>query len=161
VLDLEDERVADLFVGAERAWAQAKLRVAEGEQELQDFVRITGLGHELMQAGIKQRQEALDQAKRELYELDDPGLGHEDPLVASFFGTDGSPQVLEGRGDNPERDRQRMRRVISSVTLSQADSRRRHQPISERVSIRWVGQTEGTSGVAHSRRGKRAPAKIS
>jgi hypothetical protein len=48
---------------------------------------------------------------------------------------------LEGRGDDPARDRQRMRRVIAKVTLAKADpKRRRWQPISERVAICWVGE---------------------
>jgi len=49
--------------------------------------------------------------------------------------------VLEGRADNPEKDKQRMRRVIASVTLARADpKRRRHQPIAERVAVQWVGE---------------------
>ena len=59
-------------------------------------------------------QQAVNQAKRELYELDDPGLC--DDVLVVDFGT--GTVVLEGRGDDPEKDRQRMRRVIASVTLA-------------------------------------------
>lgn len=95
------------------------------------------LDRERFQRGLAQRQKAVNQAKRELYELDDPGLC-DDVLVVDFGQ---GPMVLEGRGDDPEKDRQRMRRVIASVTLARADpERRRHQPIAERIAVQWVGE---------------------
>lgn len=140
MLDLEDDRIADLFHGAERAWTQAKEKVKLAELELDQFVELAvGLDRERFQRGLTQRQEDLNRAKRELYELDDPGLGDDDLVVLQNVG-DG-PLVMDYRGRDPELDRRRMRRVIASVTLEAADpARRRWQPISERVTIRWVGE---------------------
>jgi hypothetical protein len=139
-LNLEDERIADLFHGAERAWAAVRERVRAAEAELEQFVETAiGLQRDVFQRGLDRRQHEVEQAKRALYELDDPGLDEDIPVVD--FGN--GPVLLQGRGDDPERDRQRMRRVISKITLRKTDpALRRWEPIENRLTIRWMGESE-------------------
>jgi hypothetical protein len=139
LVDVENDRLMELFSGAERAWTEAKERVRSSEAELEQFVEVAvGLDRDLFLRGMTQRQDAVNQAKRELYELDDPGLDEEELLVLDNFGP--NPVVYDWVGRNAELDRRRLKRIIAKVTLAAADARRRHQPIGERVSVRWVGQ---------------------
>jgi hypothetical protein len=54
---------------------------------------------------------------------------------------DGKPLLLEAWDEmGIDRQRQHLRRLIESITLHRADpTRRKHQPIEERVEIVWMG----------------------
>jgi hypothetical protein len=68
-----------------------------------------------------------------LEDMDEPDIG-DGPVVH----IDGKPVVCEPLGLDKDADRRHLRRHIASVTLAKADpSRRRWQPIAERVSIAW------------------------
>jgi len=83
------------------------------------------------------RQKALTDAKRRMYDLDEVDLGSDAPVVW----IEGKPHLYEQWGLNPDADRRHLRRHVASVTLAKADpTRRRWQPIAERVDLRWMGQ---------------------
>jgi len=136
------EEAEEGTASAERLYLEAKEGVRKAEESLNAWVTNldleTSLGIEAHQAGAIARQRALDEAKRRMWDLDDPGIS-DDQLVVWL---NGQPMIYELWGDNLDRDRRLLRRHIASVTLAKADpKRRRHQPIEERVMIRWRGQT--------------------
>jgi hypothetical protein len=55
---------------------------------------------------------------------------------------DGRTYVYRVGGEDPAADRHALRRLVGSVTLSKADRRRGHQPIAERVELRWADGSE-------------------
>jgi hypothetical protein len=137
-LDLDDDRIGALFHGAEQAWIAARETVRVAEEELEQFVETAfGLRKELFARGLAVREDAVNEAKRRLYELEDPGVDD-----ATFREINLGPKYgvvrFQAKGDDPARDRLRMRRVLAEVTLERADPKRRMwQPISERIKIRW------------------------
>lgn len=143
VVDLmqeDEEAVASAAVSAEQRFLAAREKVKEAGEALDAWVDdptiASSIGTERFQRGLLARQSALDEARRELWELDDLDISDEAPVVW----VDGKPHVYELWGEDREADRKRLRRFISSVTLAKADpARRRWQPISERVAVQWVG----------------------
>jgi DNA invertase Pin-like site-specific DNA recombinase len=126
---------------AETAHLRAREAVAKAEAELDAWVENvtlrSTLGTARFERGILARQEALDEATRELWDNPDPGI----PEDAAVVHVNGQPFVYETWNDlSLGRKRRMLRSRIAEVTLAKADpSRRKHQPISERVKIRWVG----------------------
>jgi hypothetical protein len=103
--------------------------------------RRSGLGdrdrQERYRRGLLARQRALEEAQRKLWDQEDPGL----PDGASIAWVDGKPMLYEQWGEDIEADRRHLRKFIASVSLAEADpKRRRWQPIGERVTIRWIGE---------------------
>lgn len=140
-LVLSAEEAEEGTATAERLYLEAKEDVRAAGESLTAWVTNLALekslGIEAHQAGAVARQHALDEAKRRLWDLDDPGIG-DDQLVIWL---DGKPMVYELWGENLDRDRRLLRRHIASVALAKADpKRRRHQPIEERVTIKWRGE---------------------
>jgi len=149
---LVDEHVAQVLAGAweevaastesaEARWLAAKEKVGQREQALALWRDDPDVSLTLTPADFKQglavRSRALEEARRALWELDDPGLGEDAPVVW----VDGEPMLYERWGEDAEADRRHLRRHIASVTLAKADpGRRRWQPIAERVQVGWVGQ---------------------
>jgi site-specific DNA recombinase len=135
------EEVAAGAASAEEQFVQARARADAAEAALDQWVRLDaktqlGLGAKFDE-GVALRQQAVEDARRSLWELEDT-IG-DLPIVH----VDGKPYVYEQWGDDPERDRAHLRRHIASVTLAKADpKRRRWQPIGERVEISWVGQDD-------------------
>lgn len=170
-LDLENAEIFGLYMGVEHAWRQAKAAVEQAETELDNYVEVaSALDPVRFQRGLNARQQALNDARANLYSIDDPGLG--DDLIVTDFSDriEGLQElvdwgVLEGEQlasakdqvevmtqmqetgsflekPTPQRQMQRLRRVIAEVTLSKADpARRRWQPMDERVVVRWKGQS--------------------
>jgi DNA invertase Pin-like site-specific DNA recombinase len=126
---------------AESRWLEAKAEVDAAEVELDHWVETPGLrvtlGDAKFEKGIKVRAEALDEARRALWELEDPGI----PEGATVATIDGTPYVYELWDEmSIERKRQQFRRIIASVTVSKADpKRRRWQPFDERIDVRFCG----------------------
>jgi hypothetical protein len=111
-----------------------------------------GLDANRLAHGMKQRQKALTDARNAMLDLDDPGAPEDGELpefsravgdvIEAATGERPAASALLGRGDNMLVDRRRIRRVVAEVTVAKADpKRRRWQPIAERVSVRWVGET--------------------
>jgi hypothetical protein len=133
----EDVLAADTSSTSEQAFLEAKEAVRQAEAALDEWIASTTMQVTLSTArfeqGIVARQRAVDEARRVMWELDDPGLP-EVPLVY----IDGKPMPYELWGDDVERDKQHLRRHIAEVTVAKADpARRRWQPIEERVTVRW------------------------
>ena len=173
-LDLNNDSIHDLYMGAESAWRQAKAAVQQAEDELSTYVvAAKALDALNFERGLTSRQQMVSQARAHLYQLDDPGLGDEDLLTVDDFegkrehyrdlinsGLDGDGltaalemlQGLEALEDGSavievsvsvERQIQRLRRVIHSVTVFKADpAHRRWQALEERVVIKWKGEAK-------------------
>lgn len=139
----DDEAVASSALSAEQEYLVAREAVRKAEEGLDAWVDdpaiASSLGKERFQRGLLKRQDALDEARRRMWDLDDiAGLDEDDDSPIVWI--DGKPHVYEVWGENMERDRKTVRRFVASVTLDKADpARRRWQPISERVKVRWVG----------------------
>ncbi len=134
------DEIADGVESAEQQWLAAQEKVRLRQEALDLWVMDPdiqlGLAAAEFTKGLAARKDALDKAKRELWELDDPGLTDGTPVV--LIG--GKPFAYEFWGEDAEADRRHLRRFVASVTLAKADpARRRWQPISERVTIAWRG----------------------
>jgi hypothetical protein len=144
VIDLLTDAWEDVTAGAasaEQRYLEAQAAVKSAEEALDAWVDDptigTSLGPERFQRGLLARQKALDDARRVMWDMDDPGLPADAPVVY----VDGKPFVYTQWGDDPAADRRHLRKHIASVTLAKADpKRRRWQPIAERVQVRWIGQ---------------------
>jgi hypothetical protein len=137
--DAWDEMTARSADAAQR-FVEARERVTKLEAEYDKLASdpelVLGLGAEKFKDLLLKANASVLEARRELWDLDDPGVG-EVPVVY----VDGQPWLYEQFGDDPARDKQHMRQHIASVTLAKADpARRRWQPVAERVQVRWVGQ---------------------
>jgi DNA invertase Pin-like site-specific DNA recombinase len=138
------EMIAKASAGAESRYLAALEAVERADAELDawvaDVTLRSRLGDERFRRGIEARADDLDEARHVLAATPDPGI----PEDATVVHVGGQPQVYEMWNEMPiERKRQQLRRVIESVVLHRADpERRRHQPIGERVEIRWVGEPD-------------------
>jgi DNA invertase Pin-like site-specific DNA recombinase len=134
------EEIAEGAASVEGRYLQAREAVRQAEDVLNQWVDdpqiAIGLGRERFQRGILARQQALDDARRVLWEIEEMQLPEDKPVVW----LDGHPFIYEKWGDDFEADRLHLKRHIASVTLAKADPRRRRwQPITERVHIEWIG----------------------
>jgi hypothetical protein len=87
---------------------------------------------------ILQTEQAVEDARAALYALDDPGLDDEEIVWIGDKPFSGRPW-----GEDKEADRRTLRRYVGSVTVAKADpARRKWQPISERVQVRWADGSE-------------------
>jgi hypothetical protein len=130
------EAVADL----ERSYLLAKQAVGDTEAALDQWVDdptiATTIGNERFTKGIIARQDAVDQAKRELWDVEEVvGIDPEDVL----FRESGQPITYSVWGEDRQRDRKQLQRYVKAVRVAKADpKRRRWQPIEERVNVEWV-----------------------
>jgi site-specific DNA recombinase len=146
-----DGHVAELLA-ASAAEVEARLETAESrllraredvraaEDALDGWVSSTAiqreLGRDRFELGLATRQRELDEARQQLFDL-----GGDDPDGAVAVWLDGRPWRYSRWGEDVEADRATLRRAIASVTLANADPRRRRwQPIAERVEVAWRGQ---------------------
>jgi len=125
---------------AERRYLLAREKVRDAEAALDQWVDdptiASTLGGERFQRGIVARQDAVDQAKREMWDAEEDGLIEDGDVL---FGDSDEPVVYSLWGEDPQRDRRLLKRYIKSVRIAKADpKRRRWQPIGERVSIEWL-----------------------
>lgn len=123
---------------AEAQWLAARELVAKRQGALDlwlDEPELTAaLSPTHLKRGITARQATLDEAKRALWQMTDPGIAEDVPVLY----IDGKPVLYEQWGEDAEADRRVLRRYIESVTLAKADpARRRWQPVSERVDLQW------------------------
>jgi DNA invertase Pin-like site-specific DNA recombinase len=145
--DSADEAAASVASEAERFLvARDKAKEAEGALDawVDDPTIATTIGNERFQRGLVARQEALTEAKRALWDLDDPGIEDGDVV---YIG--GRPVVYESWGRDPAADRRHVGRFIREVRVARADpKRRRTQPIEERVTVQWIGAGDAAEPVA-------------
>jgi DNA invertase Pin-like site-specific DNA recombinase len=135
------EDVVDLEASAERRFLEAREAVSRAQAALDAWVDdaelSAALGREAFRRGILARQAALEEARRALWALDDPGVNDAQLVVW----VDGKPYPYERWGEDPEADRRLLRKHVADVRLRKADPRRRKwEPIAERVTVRWVGE---------------------
>jgi DNA invertase Pin-like site-specific DNA recombinase len=130
------EQISDGAANVEARYIAARDAVQLAEAELEAFVlSASAVERELFTRGVEVRQTALDEARRTFYELDDPGVPEGVPVV--YFGD--QPLLLEGWDEmGIDRQRQHLRRLIKRVVIHRADpTRRKHQPIWERIEVTW------------------------
>ena len=148
VVDLLNNEWEDATSGvasAEARYLEAREAVHSAEGALDAWVEDptigAAIGAQRFQRGLLARQRALEDAQRTLWEMDDPGLPEDKPVVR----LGGKLYVYELWGEDREADRRDLRRHIASVSVAKADpKRRRWQPIGERVEVRWVGADPGS-----------------
>jgi site-specific DNA recombinase len=133
------DEVTTANASAEQNYLKAKEAARQAEEALDAWVDdpaiATGLSADRFQRGLLARQAALEDAQRALWDHDDPGVPEDTPVVW----LDGKPWVVETWDDIPAA-RRHLRKHIAEVTLAKADpKRRRWQPLSERITIRWRG----------------------
>jgi DNA invertase Pin-like site-specific DNA recombinase len=134
------DAIATSGASAETRWLEARTVVEDAEAELDHWVETPGmrvtLGDTKFERGITVRAEALDAARRALWALDDPGL----PEGTKVVHIGGQPIIYDLWNELPiEQRRQQLRRSVASISVAQADpKRRRWQPIEERLAVRWV-----------------------
>jgi DNA invertase Pin-like site-specific DNA recombinase len=127
---------------AQTRFLEAREAAEKAEAELDAWVEDASmrelLGDAKYRRGIEARQEALDTALRTLWETPDPGIP-DDALIVSLTG---KPTVHpDWEGKTIAERRAFLRRYLEQVTLHRADpTRRKWQPIEERVELRWVGE---------------------
>jgi DNA invertase Pin-like site-specific DNA recombinase len=144
---MEDEDTAkSAAASAEARYLLAREAVRKAEEALDAWVDdpkiIETLDKERFRRGLAKRQEALDEANRAMWDVQDVEI----PDDAEVVWLDGKPVVYELWGEDREADRRHLRRYVSAVSIEKADpARRRWQPIGERVKITWVGQGETTA----------------
>ncbi len=131
------EQISSSVGSSEARYISARDAVAQAASELEAFV-VTGsviADEKLFVRGIEARQAALDEARRTLYELDDPGV----PEGIEVIYVGGKPLLLEGWDEmGIDRQRRHLRGLISKVVIRRADpAHRKHQPIEERVEVLW------------------------
>jgi len=134
------EKVETGIMDAESAWLAAKDALQMADAALDDWVSDPTfqqmLSKKRFQTGIIERQSAVEAAQQTLWDMPDPGIGEDKPIVV----LDGRPMVYEAWGEDVAADRRTLRRYLESVTLTKADpARRRWQPITERLDVRWRG----------------------
>lgn len=131
------EHIARTAGGVESRWLAASEAAEAAEVELDawvtDVTLRSTLGADRFRNGIAARQVALDEARQVLATTENPGI----PDDAMITHLTGQPMIYEVWDKMPiERKRSILRRSIESVVLHRADpTRRKHQPISERVEI--------------------------
>jgi DNA invertase Pin-like site-specific DNA recombinase len=133
----EDSSGAAVGAGnADALYIQARERVNEAQANLDALIENRGENSvdvwTRMVAGLERE---LADARSEMWSHEDPGL----PDDATIVTIDGKPYVYNVFGDDPEADRRALRKLIGSVSLAKCDpKRRRWQPISERIELRWA-----------------------
>jgi site-specific DNA recombinase len=134
------ETISSSAADVEVRYLAARDAVEGAEAELEAFVTGASViaDRELFVRGVEARQATLDEARRVLWDTPDPGV----PEGVDVIYLDGKPLLLEAWDEmGIDRQRQHIRRLVASVTLHCADpARRKHQPIEERVEVRWVGE---------------------
>jgi hypothetical protein len=135
------EAISSSAADVETRYLAARDAVERAEAELEAFITSASViaDRQLFVRGVEARQATLDEARRVLWETPDPGV----PEGIDVIYLDGKPLLLEAWAEmGIDRQRQHIRRLADSVTLHRADpSRRKHQPIEERVEVRWVGES--------------------
>lgn len=145
-LENHEATVGAAVASMETRWLEAKESVSRAEAELDGWVEnttlLTTLGPQRFEAGIIARQNALDEARRTLWETPDPNIEDDARIVY----IDGRPVVYETWDETPiPAKRKILRRAIQSVTLAKSDPKhRRWQPIGERVHVTFVGDSATT-----------------
>jgi hypothetical protein len=134
------EQIAVSTRDADSRWLAAKDALAKAEAVLDEWVSDDTIQQALsktrFQQGILVRQAAVEEAERTLWQMPDPGIDADAPVVW----LDGKPMTYEVWGENVEADRRHLRRHVASVKLAKPDpKRRRWQPIAERVTVEFVG----------------------
>lgn len=124
---------------AEGQFVEARQRVRELEADLA-YVQAhrDGRAIDVWNAQVATVEGELAEARTKLWSMEDPGV----PEDAETVELDGRVYVYRAWGEDPAADRHALRRLIGSVTLSKADQRRGHQPIAERVELRWADGSE-------------------
>jgi DNA invertase Pin-like site-specific DNA recombinase len=151
--------IADAAASVEQRAMEARAEMAAAEAALDQWVDdakiAKSLGPDRFQRGLIARQDALDEAKRALWDLDyDETPAAAEPTVVAgvtlpegggddwdvVVGPDG-PMVFPRLGKSIAGDRRIVRRYVAEVRLARADPKRRaSQPPAERVTVKWVGQ---------------------
>jgi DNA invertase Pin-like site-specific DNA recombinase len=127
-------------VSAETLWLTAQAAVEKAEAELDSWVEDATLrerlGEERFRRGLDARLAALEAAQRTLWDTPDPNI----PADAFIVFSD-QPTIYHALGDGIDADRRWVRRILASVVLHRANpAHRKHQPIGERVELRWIGE---------------------
>ncbi len=138
----DDERdLKSARADAERRYLIAKETVAKAEGDLDSWIedptyRET-LSKDRYKAGLVSRQEAVDQAKRDMWDAEEDGTMEEGDVL---FPDSDEPIVYSLWGEDKARDRRLLKRYIKRVEVSKPDpKRRKYQPTEERVNIYWTG----------------------
>jgi len=137
---LHFEEAVEASGGDERRWLEARARVEDAEADLASWLddpELTkGMKPENRTRAILAREKAVEEARAALYQLPDPELPDDTPILM----LDGKPVAYEVWGEDREADRRVVRKLVGSVVIDKADpARRRWQPISERVRVNWRG----------------------
>ena len=111
-----DGRIVEAFTSRQRAWDAARAKVDAAESRLERTIDAVLKLEDRARARrrVREAEEALSEAQASFYAIDAPGTETEEADAA-------------------------WRAALAEVTLSKADPRRRrHQPIAERVQVRWA-----------------------
>jgi DNA invertase Pin-like site-specific DNA recombinase len=142
VSQLGDDREASAAT-AESAWLAAREDVRQAEDDLEAWTSTEvqrTIARDLWMRGITERQDAIDPARRALWDLPEPDVDQDKPVVYPQ-GPDGPPMIYEVWGDDIAADRRHLRRCIARVTLAKVrpaiPGKPGWQPIRERVEIAW------------------------
>jgi DNA invertase Pin-like site-specific DNA recombinase len=144
MIDANHDVLADGAESNAQRLMEARAAVADAESALDAWVDdpsiATTIGAERFTRGLAARQGALDEAKRELWDIDVPEDDDAEPEVGLL---DGEPTILTRWHVSTEKDRRLIRRYVAQVRVAKADpARRKYQPLAERVWVRWVGADE-------------------
>jgi DNA invertase Pin-like site-specific DNA recombinase len=140
----DETELSAAIADIQRAYLLVKEKVAQAETALDEWVEdptiSTTIGKDRFAKGITVRQGAIDDAKRELWDIEE--VADVEPDDVLFSGSD-RPIVYSVWGQNKAKDRKHLQRYIKQVRVAKPDpARRKYQPIEERVKIEWVGAEE-------------------
>jgi DNA invertase Pin-like site-specific DNA recombinase len=137
-----DDAEFDRLLGGpnETAWLAAKEELAKAEAAydawIDDLDAENRLGLDRYRRGRELRREAVEDAQRQLYDLPDPEIPDDTPIVK----LNGSTYPYVPLGEDAAWDRRTLARTVARVTVTKSDPKRgRWQPISERVEVTWAG----------------------
>lgn len=141
MIDANHDVIADGAASNAQRLMEARARVGAAEDALDSWVDdpaiANTIGAERFTRGLTIRQTAVDDAKRELWDIDVPEDDEDEPEVVA---TPDGPKILTRWHVSVEKDRRLIRRYVAEVRVAKADpKRRKYQPLEERVWVRWVG----------------------